>query len=105
MPKATFDVLPSGTSLDGSIEMFGQNTLLTTLNVPNSSTFNATCNLADAALTYQSMLNAANWVYDLSGQTAKTITFKASAWNALSSAERTNIDNILSGKNWNRAIA
>ena len=105
MPKATFDVLPSGTSQNGSIEMFGQNTLLTTLNVPNSSTFNATCDLRDAALTYQSMLNAANWLYDLSGGTAKTITFKASVWNALSSAEQTTLDTIISGKNWTRAIA
>lgn len=78
---------------------------LTTFVVPNSSTFNRAINIRFAPLSYQSMLNIANWVYDLTGDTAKTVTFKSSAWNALSSAEQTTIDGILSAKNWTRAIA
>lgn len=56
-------------------------------------------------LNYASFLNVANWVKDLSGLTAQTITLNATAWNALSSAEQTTIDGILNGKNWTRAIA
>lgn len=62
-------------------------------------------NLQYSPLTYQSMLGLANLVKDRTNLTAITITFKASAWNALSSAEQSTIDGILSGKNWNRAIA
>ena len=56
-------------------------------------------------LTYASMLSLAKLVRDLTGYSAHTCTFKASAWNALSTAEQNNIDSILSGKNWTRAIA
>lgn len=86
---------------------------LTTINVPGGSTAilptsapaNASINLRYSPLSYQSMLNVANWLSDLTGQPAHTCTFKTSAWNALSAAEQNTIDGILSGKNWNRAIA
>ena len=105
MPLATFDLLPTGTSLDGAIEMFGQNSNLTKLTVPNSSTLDAAISLSDAPLGYNSLLAVANWLKDLTGGTAKTVTFKTSAWNALTTAEQTTIDNILSGKNWTRVLA
>lgn len=87
--------------------------VLTTISVsqnstailPTSSASNAPMNLQYLPLNYTSMLKVANWLCDLTGYTAHTCTFKASAWNALSSAEQNTIDSILSGKNWNRAIA
>ena len=86
---------------------------LTTIDVPQNSTAilptstaaNAPMDLQHSPLNYQSMLKVANWFSDLTGHTAHTCTFKASAWNALSSAEQNTIDTILSGKNWTRAIA
>jgi len=105
MPLATFDLLPTGTGLDGAVEMFGQNSNLTKLTVPNSSTLDAAISLSDAPLGYNSLLAVANWLKDLTGGTAKTVTFKTSAWNALTAAEQSNIDTILSGKNWTRVLA
>lgn len=86
---------------------------LTAIKIPTNSTAisitattsNIPLNLQWSPLTYQSMLNLANWVADFTGYTAPIITFRAASWNTLSSAEQTNIDTILSGKNWNRAIA
>jgi hypothetical protein len=107
MNSATFEkVTNSQTFVDGC-------TALTTVNVPNiskailptSSAGNTPLNFAPAPLTYQSMLNIANWISDLSGQSAHTITFKASAWNALSAAEQATIQGILQNKNWNLALA
>jgi hypothetical protein len=113
MPKATFESVNGVNSSDGSVDWMRYCGSLTTLNVPQNSTAikstsNPTynpMNLADAPLTYQSMLKVANWLSDLTGQSAHTCTFKASAWNALTAAEQNTIDTILSGKNWNRAIA
>lgn len=87
--------------------------LLTSINVPQNSTAvlptsspsTAPLDNKHSPLDYSSMLKIANWLSDLTGQSAHTCTFKTSAWNALSSAEQNNIDTILSGKNWNRAIA
>ena len=92
---------------------FSSQTAMTTLNVPQNSTAivptstptAGKMDLHSSPLTYASMLKVANWLSDLSGQTAHTCTFKTSAWNALSSAEQTEIDAILSAKNWTRAIA
>ena len=83
---------------------------LTTIDVPTNSTAikptsTAPMDLRNSPLSYQSMLNVANWLSDLTGYSAHTCTFKTSAWNALSSAEQNTIDGILSGKNWTRAIA
>lgn len=62
-------------------------------------------NLQYSPLTYTSMLNVANWVSDLTGYTAHTITFKTSAWNALTAAEQATIQGALQAKNWNLATA
>lgn len=98
--SATFN---SNTAADNN--SFAYVYALTTFVVPNSATFNRALNLRFAPLIYQSMLNIANWVYDLTGDTAKTITFKTSAWNALSSAEQATINGIFQTKNWTLALA
>ena len=56
-------------------------------------------------LNYASYLSVVNWLKDLSGLSAQTITISNVAWNALSSAEQATIQGILSGKNWNLATA
>lgn len=107
MPNATFE------KVTNSQNTFLNNNALTNIDVPQNSTAilptstaaNAPMYLRYSPLTYQSMLKVANWLSDLSGQTAHTCTFKTTAWNALSAAEQTTIDGILSGKNWTRAIA
>lgn len=93
--------------------MFYNCTSLTTINIsktncavlPTSTPSNAPIDLHWSPLTYQSMLNVANWVSDMSGQSAHTMTFKTSVWNALSSAEQATIQGILQSKNWNLATA
>ena len=103
IPKATFALLTSNSN------MFAYINALVNLNVSVSDTFPISVYFGQLGggtlLSYQSMLNIANWMKDLTGLTAQTVTFRASAWNALSSAEQATIDGILSGKNWNRAIA
>ena len=99
MPKATMPKVSNTT------RMFDLNSLVN-VSVPNTnSAFVASVNMAYSALSYQSMLNAANWVSDRNNLSALTITFKSTAWNAITAAEQATIDGILSGKNWNRAIA
>ena len=100
-------------SCTNSKRIFERLQRLTTLKLPTNSTAiaqsatptNTPIYIGNSPLTYQSMLNAANWVRSFVGYSAHTITFKATAWNALSTAEQNNIDSILSGKNWTRAIA
>lgn len=107
MPLATF------AKITDSRFAFTRCNALQDINVPNISTAiaqtsnatNTPIDLHFSPLTYQSMLKVANWLSDLTGYTAHTCTFKATAWNALSAAEQSTIDGILSGKNWTRAIA
>ncbi len=101
MPKATF------ASVTNTGYMFADLKNMTTFNVaietfPISYAFQRSN--SGIAMTYQSMLNAANWCKDRTGLSAQTLTFNATAWNNLSAAEQTTIDGILSGKNWTRAI-
>ena len=106
MPKATFERVTDARNA------FNNCNKLTDITLPQNSTAIATnagtngnVNISWSPLTYQSMLNVAKWLNDLTGYTAHTCTFKVSAWNALSTAEQNTIDGILSGKNWTRAIA
>lgn len=100
-------------SCTNSKRLFDRQVALTTLDVPqNSTAIKPSSSVADtpidlhlSPLTYASMLKVANWLSDLSGYSAHTCTFKSTAWSALSTAEQNTIDGILSGKNWNRAIA
>ena len=85
---------------------------LTTFDVPQNSTAilptstaaNAQMDLHWSPLTYTSMLKVANWLSDLTGNAAHTLTFKTTAWNALTAAEQSNIDAILTAKNWTRVL-
>ena len=102
MPKATF------ANVTTTSYMFADLKNLTTLNVPTGTfpiSFAFQRTNSGISMTYQAMLNAANWCKDRTGLSAQTLTFNATAWNNLSAAEQSNIDTILSGKNWNRAIA
>ena len=106
MPNATFELAAD------TRDMFYQCSRLTSLVVPNNSTAVAPTaganvtpiNTRWSALTYTSMLNIANWLRNFTGGNAHTVTFKTSAWNALTAAEQSNIDTILSGKNWTRVL-
>jgi hypothetical protein len=106
MPSATF------TKVSDTTNAFYNLSALTTINVPSTSTALlpttsavVTLNFAQSPLNYQSMYNLANWAVDLTNYNAKTMTFKTSAWNALSSAEQATIQGILQSKNWNLATA
>lgn len=100
-------------SCTNSKRLFDRQVALTTLDVPQNSTAilrtstaaNAPMDLRYSPLSYQSMLNVANWLSDLTGYSAHTCTFKALVWNALSSAEQATIQGILQAKNWNLATA
>ena len=93
--------------------MFYACNALTALEVPQGSTailptstaVNTPMDLHFSPLTYTSMLKVANWLSDLTGYTAHTVTFKATAWAALTAAEQATIQGILSGKNWTLATA
>ena len=98
IPNATFARVTNTTN------MFAYTTLLTSLDC-YTDTFNLTFSLAPCPLTYQSMVNVANWLADKVGLTAQTLTLNATAFNGLTSAEQATIQGILQGKNWNLATA
>ena len=101
-PEATYESLGSGNNAN----LFGAGYTRTLRNFnAKANKLNVSMNLNGPNLTYQSILNCANWCKDRTGLSALTITFYSAAWNALSTAEQNNIDTILSGKNWTRAIA
>ena len=70
---------------------------------PSASGSTILMNMPESPYTYQSMLNFVNWLSDKTGYSASTITFKTSAWNALSAAEQSTLVGIANGKNWNLA--
>lgn len=125
MPKATFASVTNAnamfsacrlmTTLDLSLatmanvsdsgSMFYQNNVLANVVVPNTASFPINISLSAAPLTYASMVYIADWLKDLTGLTAQTITFKSTAWNALSAAEQATITGILNSKNWTLATA
>lgn len=102
MPKATME------SVTTAQNAFYACSALTTIDVPQNSTAIAPSTAPDVSLgasgslTYTSMYKISNWLSDLTGYTARNITFKKAAWNALTSAEQTTIDGILTAKNWVR---
>lgn len=102
IPKATF------ASVTNTNYMLSDLKNLTTFNVPSGTmpkSFGFTRSNSGIALTYQSMVNVANWCKDLTDGTAQTLTLNATAFNGLTSAEQANIQGILQGKNWNLATA
>ena len=83
--------------------------LLTETNcaiLPTSDPTNAPIDLHYSQyLTYDALLAVANWLSNLTGNSAHTITFNTTAWNALTSTEQGNIDTILQAKNWTRVLS
>ena len=103
MPNATFENLSASAS---ARNLFNANLTRSLRNLSVAANkLKVTMDLSGPNLTYQSILNVANWCADLTGQTAQTIKFYSVAWNALSSAEQATIQGILQGKNWNLATA
>jgi hypothetical protein len=101
-PNADFGNLGSGTNCN----LFNHNYAESVKNLEfKPNTLKQSMDLSGPKLKAASLLNAANWCADLTGLSAKTITFDTSAWNALTSAEQATIQGILQSKNWNLATA
>lgn len=76
-------------------------TSLANLYVPNNSPLALTLSLSSCPLTYDSMLRVANWLKDLTGETAQTVTFKAATYNALTAEQKATLQGIIvTQKNW-----
>lgn len=81
-------------------------TSLANLYVPNNSPLALTLSLSSCPLTYDSMLRVANWLKDLTGETAQTVTFKAATYNALTAEQQAALTAIIvTQKGWNLATA
>ena len=103
MPNATFESLQSG---GNNANLFGAGFTRTLQNFTVAANkLKVSMNMSGPNLTYQSMVNVANWLADLTGLSAQTITFYTTAWNALTAAEQATIQGILQAKNWNLATA
>lgn len=108
MPNATFESLNEQST--NYTLLFGQGTAnmfycasIYEFSVA-SNKLNVSINFTGMNLNYNSFLNVANWCADRSGLAAKTLTFKATVWNAITSTEQGNIDAILTTKNWTRVL-
>ena len=113
MPKATL------AKCTNTKQIFLGHENLTTIDVPQNSTAilptstaaNAPMDLHNSPLTYASMLKVANWLSDLTGYTAHTVTFNTTAWNNMgtdptdTAQKQAAIDAILTAKNWTRVLA
>ena len=99
--NATFE---SATTLNNGFA-YGANKL-TDLYLPNTAKMAISINFATNPLTYESMLRIANWLKDLSGETTQTVTFKTSAYNALTSEQKAELEGIIvTQKGWVLATA
>lgn len=92
-------------ALQKNFQMFANCNALSNMTTSIVGTFPLSLDLRKSPLTYNSMVAFANWCKDLTGQTAQSVTFKTSAWNALSAAEQATITGIVTSKNWNLATA
>lgn len=107
MPNATFESLTTTANANFFNGNYGNSVTSWTskaVGVDNKS-IGVTFAFYAPRLNYASFLNVANWLKDLTGGTAQTVTLSSVAWNALSSAEQNTIDGILTAKNWSRALA
>ena len=126
MPKAVFKVqkyryffyqnsnveLIDLSSIDASLctditGMLQGNSNLKELKLPNNSSFGASnISFSVCPLTYNSMMRVAGWLKDLTGETALTVTFKKSTYDALTSEQKSNLEDIIiTQKGWNLATA
>lgn len=79
---------------------------LTNLYVPQTANFDLDLSFSSNPLSYDSMIRVAGWLKDLTGLTAKTVTFKASTYNALTAEQKATLQNIIvTQKGWNLATA
>lgn len=107
VPKATFESLSSTSHANFFNGNFGNSIVNYTakpLGVDNKA-ISVSFAFYAPRLNYTSYLSVANWLKDLSGLTAQTITISSVAWNALTTAQQNEIDAIISGKNWTRVLA
>lgn len=105
-PKATFESLATTANANFFNGNYGNSIINYTakpLGVDNKA-IGVSFAFSAPRLNYASYLSVANWLKDLTGSTAQTITISTTAWNALTAAEQSNIDTILSGKNWTRVL-
>lgn len=104
MPKAKFG-LPITDNMNG-LRMFGQYTnTIVNLTLPASESWVDSINFYNNILSSASLRCVVDWLADLSGQTAKTITIKTAAYNGMSTAEKQYFDSECQRKNWNRALS
>jgi hypothetical protein len=90
--------LPSNTNTQG---MFANLPELVTVTIGVAATLKQSISFAQSPkLSETSINNIVNWLADLSGLTAKTITINSTAWNNLPSASQTTIAAAISAKNW-----
>jgi hypothetical protein len=90
--------LPSNTNTQG---MFANLPELVTVTIGVAATLKQSISFAQSPkLSETSINNIVNWLADLSGLTAKTITINSTAWDNLPSASQTTIAAAISAKNW-----
>jgi hypothetical protein len=107
VPKATFESLATNANANFFNGNYGNSIVNYTakpLGVDNKA-IGVSFAFYAPRLNYTSYLSVANWLKDLTGSTAQTITISTTAWNALSAAEQATIQGILQAKNWNLATA
>ncbi len=75
IPLATFD------SLTNTLGMFNNANSLNNFIISANNIIYSDLNVSNCPLSYESMLNIAGWLKDLTGQERKTVTFKQSAYN------------------------
>lgn len=81
--------------------MFANLPKLKNVTIGIAGTMKQNVSLAQSPLlTEASITNIVAWLADLSGQTAKTITFNSIAWNNLSSAAQSSLSTAIANKNW-----
>lgn len=94
------------TKLATASATFAECNSLETLIVPNNGTLGVSISFSVSPLSYDSMLRVAGWLKDLSGGIAQTITFKTSAYNALTAEQKAELEGIIvTQKGWVLATA
>ncbi len=81
--------------------MFANLPKLKNVTIGIASTMKQNVSLAQSPLlTETSITNIVAWLKDLTGATAKTVTFNSTAWNNLPAASQQTIASAIAAKNW-----
>ena len=81
-------------------------TSLSTIYLPQDQSWQTEISFKDNPLSYDSMLHVAGWLKNLSGGSAKTVTFKQSTYEALTAEQQAALTAIIvTEKGWNLATA